>query len=397
MTNKIKNQNLQLYLHIPFCVRKCAYCDFLSGPAGAEEIERYVAAMMEEIRSYRQQYAGYEVSTVFLGGGTPSILTEVQMEGVFSALRETFRIHEDAEISIEMNPGTVTREKLRCYRKAGINRLSIGLQSVNNEELKLLGRIHTMEDFLSTYRMAREEKFTNINIDLISAIPGQTTESWLHTLKTVADLEPEHISAYSLIVEEGTPFFKQYGEKEETSVLQSSDIPKLPDEEDERIIYKDTEKFLKERKYERYEISNYAKPGYECRHNLGYWQRENYLGIGLGAASMIENRRFTHLTDRAKYVELIEKNQFKQLIEEQENLTLQAQMEEFMFLGLREMKGISKEKFAEVFGKQIESVYGEILRTLRNEHLIVDEKNFIRLTEYGIDISNYVMSQFLIS
>lgn len=405
MMNKKKDQNLQLYLHIPFCVQKCAYCDFLSGPATTQEIDRYVEAMIGEIVSYRQQFSEYEVSTVFLGGGTPSILTEVQMEGVFLELYDSFRIRSDAEITIEMNPGTVTEEKLRTYKKVGINRLSIGLQSVHNEELKLLGRIHTMEAFLLTYQMARRVGFHNINVDLISAIPGQTPASWLDTLQTVVDLDPEHISAYSLIVEEGTPFYEKYGDEqhldEEECDMRTCDdsehILRLPDEEEERIIYKDTNKFLNKHNYERYEISNYAKPGYACRHNKGYWQRENYLGIGVGASSFIDNRRFSHITDQKEYIELVKAGCFDKLVADSESLSEQAQMEEFMFLGLREIAGVQKERFLHIFGKTIEEVYGDCLQRLKHEKLVIEDDASIRLTEYGIDISNYVMSQFLLS
>ncbi|MDD3361657.1 MAG: radical SAM family heme chaperone HemW [Hespellia sp.] len=394
MTNRINHPNLQLYLHIPFCVRKCAYCDFLSEPADAAEIDHYVQAMIGEIRSYQKQYAEYEVSTVFLGGGTPSILTEVQIAGVFSALYETFHIIPDAEISIEMNPGTVTKEKLLAYKSAGINRLSIGLQSANDEELKLLGRIHTMQDFLDTYELARSVGFENVNVDLISAIPGQTSGSWLRTLKTVTDLNPEHISAYSLIVEEGTLFYEKYGS--DGQYADHEGTSRLPGEEEERIIYKDTLKFLTKLGYQRYEISNYAKPGYECQHNRGYWQRKNYLGIGVGAASLIENQRFGHITNRDAYIEFVNENQYDKLIEEKEDVSHQAQMEEFMFLGLRETKGISRENFRILFQKDIVDVYGRVLQTLQEEKLIEMQDDIIRLTEYGIDISNYVLSQFLL-
>ena len=397
MTNKMTKQNLQLYLHIPFCVRKCAYCDFLSGPASSEEIASYVDAMICEIKSYRRQFAEYEVSTVFLGGGTPSILTAAQIEGVFSALRETFDISVDAEISIEMNPGTVTKEKLEMYRKVGINRLSIGLQSVNDEELKLLGRIHTMQEFLNTYRMARDCGFENVNVDLISAIPGQTVESWKRTLQTVAELKPEHISAYSLIVEEGTPFYEMYGEHTQSGCVSSE--KKIPSEEDDRRIYKETIKLLKKYNYERYEISNYAKPGFACRHNLGYWERENYLGIGTGASSLIQNERFHHISNRDDYVKYVMDGKLQEIVEQSdiERVDQQAQMEEFMFLGLRKMEGVSKEKFYETFGKELEEVYGTVIDKLMQEKLIEERQtNMLALTEQGIDISNYVMSEFLL-
>lgn len=385
MMNKKKKHNLQLYLHIPFCVRKCNYCDFLSGPATKETIEQYANAMKKEILSYKKEYENYEVSTIFLGGGTPSLLSARQMEGVFSTLFDTFQITKDAEISIEVNPGTVTKEKISVYKKIGINRLSIGLQSTNEKELRLLGRIHTMKDFLETYQMARECGFQNINVDLMSALPGQTVESWKETLQTITQLNPEHISAYSLIIEEGTPFYEKYKNQE------------CQTEEDERKIYKETIKFLKEHNYNRYEISNYAKPGFECRHNKGYWERENYLGIGLGAASLIENQRFQHIMELEKYIHTINEERFEDIIVEQEMLTIGAQMEEFMFLGLRLTKGISIERFYLTFEKKIEEVYGGVIQELIQRDLLVKEGKNLCLTEYGIDISNYVMSKFLLS
>ena len=258
-------QPLELYIHIPFCVKKCAYCDFLSGPAGEKEKEEYVKMLVDEIRNCPDTVQNYRVISIFFGGGTPSLLTGEQIGRLMDTVREIFTLDEDAEITMEMNPGTVTEEKLRKYRQAGVNRLSIGLQSVNDEELRLLGRIHTYEEFREAYHLARANGFSNINVDLISAIPGQTVESWRRTLEQVMALSPEHISAYSLILEEGTTFYKKYVEDE------AKEGPKLPDEDAEREMYHRTREFLKDRGYERYEISNYARPGMECRHNLGYW------------------------------------------------------------------------------------------------------------------------------
>ena len=305
--------------------------------------------------------------SVFVGGGTPSILEAYQMEKIFQGLNQTFSIVPDAEITIEMNPGTVTEEKLHIYRKIGINRLSIGLQSVHQEELESLGRIHTYEEFLDIYEKARGQGFSNINVDLMSGIPGQTRSSWEETLKTVTELNPEHISAYSLIVEEGTPFWELYGE----------DRRGLPDEETERDMYYRTREILGKAGYERYEISNYSRPGYACRHNLGYWNRTEYLGIGTGAASLMDHHRWIQG-------------------EEKEKLSANDEMSEYMFLGLRKMQGVSKTDFRQTFGRSMEEVFGTVIRDMEKKNLLQTAGDFVRLTEYGIDISNYVMCEFLL-
>lgn len=386
-------KEMELYIHVPFCIKKCAYCDFLSAPAGEEERQRYVETMIKEIQGYRKKYQEYCVTTIFVGGGTPSVLSGEQIKEVFNALRASFVIDTQAEITIEVNPGTVTEEKVEAWMQAGVNRISIGLQSVNDEELQMLGRMHTYKDFLNTYHLLRDKGFNNLNIDLISAIPGQTLESWKKTLSTVAELEPEHISAYSLIVEEGTPFYTIYGEGGADGNLESMVQP-LPDEETERFIYEETEMILQKYGYDRYEISNYAKPGYACRHNEGYWRRVNYLGVGLGASSLIENQRFRNFSTYDAYMDAIQ-NQ-KLFHEEVESLSVTDEMEEFMFLGLRMMSGISREEFQKKFGKKIETVYEKQIQQLKKDGLIEFVENRIRLTKRGIDISNYVFEQFLL-
>ena len=386
-------KEMELYIHVPFCIKKCAYCDFLSAPAGEEERQRYVETMIKEIQGYRKKYQEYCVTTIFVGGGTPSVLSGEQIKEVFNALRASFVIDTQAEITIEVNPGTVTEEKVEAWMQAGVNRISIGLQSVNDEELQMLGRMHTYKDFLNTYHLLRDKGFNNLNIDLISAIPGQTLESWKKTLSTVAELEPEHISAYSLIVEEGTPFYSIYGEGGADGNLESMVQP-LPDEETERFIYEETETILQKYGYDRYEISNYAKPGYACRHNEGYWRRVNYLGVGLGASSLIENQRFQNFSTYDAYMDAIQ-NQ-KLFHEEVESLSVTDEMEEFIFLGLRMMSGISREEFQKKFGKKIETVYEKQIQQLKKDGLIEFVENRIRLTKRGIDISNYVFEQFLL-
>ena len=379
-------RELELYIHIPFCVKKCAYCDFLSGPASNQQIEEYVQALIEEIRYYKEFVKKYEVSTVFWGGGTPSLLKGEQMKALMETLRQTFFIRQNAEITMEANPGTVTVEKLLACQKAGINRISFGLQSVNNEELKMLGRIHTYEEFLESYEAARKAGFQNINVDLISAIPKQTVSSWEQTLQTIISLQPEHISAYSLIVEEGTTFAKLYGEGCKLEHL-------LPTEEDERRMYERTEELLREAGYHRYEISNYAKEGYECQHNLGYWERKEYLGLGLGASSLIEETRFHNTDEMEEY--LRDASNPILLRREQEKLDRQEQMEEFVFLGLRKIRGIQEEKFAEMFGEDIWDCYGKNLERVIKEGLLEREEGVLRLTRKGIDVSNYVFYEIL--
>lgn len=402
-------RELELYIHIPFCMKKCAYCDFLSGPAPRETIDRYVTALVAEIRQYQKLAENYRVTTIFFGGGTPSILSGGQMKEIFDALRDVFEIQADAEITMEANPGTVTKENLLAYRACGINRISFGLQSVDDKELKLLGRVHTMRQFEESYDLARKAGFQNINIDLISAIPGQTVASWEHTLDTVIRMNPEHISAYSLIIEEGTPFYEIYGEnakEEQDSRCEKcladdgkqmdigKNFPKLPDEEAERCMYELTAEKLEAAGYLQYEVSNYAKPGYACRHNKGYWQRVEYLGIGTGAASLIENERYQHISDTDLYIRA--NGKLDQIEEEKEKLDWNAQVEETMFLGLRMKEGVNKQKFRERYHREIQEVYGEVLEKLKEEGLLCEEEERICLTKRGNDLSNYVLAQFLL-
>ncbi len=385
---KMKKRNLELYLHIPFCVRKCNYCDFFSASGTEEEQEAYVSAMVQEIQSYQELSGEYEVQTIFLGGGTPSLLTPEQIEQIFNAIYHTFSVNENAEITMEMNPGTVDIEKLHAMKAAGVNRLSIGLQSAQNEELKMLGRIHTFEEFLETWKLIEQAGFKNRNIDLMSALPGQTIESYKDTLSKVLALEPEHISAYSLILEEGTVFYDWY----EKGKLDRG-AWKLPSEEEEYAMGELTIQRLAEAGMHRYEISNYAKPGKECRHNLGYWDRVEYLGIGAGSSSLIKGERFDHIRDRKAYIEKIRNGE--SILIDREILSVESQMEEFMYLGLRKIEGVSRTDFQNYFGKNVDDVYGEILDKLEEEQLLEFSGNRIRLTHRGMDVSNCVLAEFL--
>ncbi len=375
-------RELSLYIHIPFCVRKCDYCDFLSAPASCEVREQYLHALFREIAVRGEQYQDFTVKTIFIGGGTPSILTPEQITGLMQKIRQSFSVMPDAEISMEVNPGTALgREGFVSCREAGINRLSIGLQSANDEELRLLGRIHTFSQFEATWRQAREAGFTNLNIDLMAALPGQSVESYETTLKTVCELKPEHISAYSLIIEEGTPFFSRYA-----SLAEEEEY-----EERDRQMYFMTGELLQKYGYTRYEISNYARPDRECKHNLVYWTRGEYLGLGIGAASLINNTRYKNESGLKAYILA----QGVLPYEEVQTLSVREQMEEFLFLGLRLTKGISRETFYQTFQCTVESVFGEALLKYQKEGLLTMERERIALTQKGLDLSNYVFAGFL--
>lgn len=394
-------------MHIPFCARKCAYCDFLSFPGNVQMQRDYTDKLLEEIKYQSAGTGDYQVVSVFIGGGTPSILKTEDMAEVLNALKTHFDIHPDAEITMETNPGTVTAEGLSSYRSAGVNRISMGLQSADDKELRYLGRIHTYDEFLKSYQRVRMAGFDNVNVDLISAIPGQTVDSWKNTLKKVTMLKPEHISAYSLIVEEGTPFYDRYGEHVEMeSYAMTTDerrhlmaLPDLPDEDSEREMYYLTQEFLKEQGYDRYEISNYSKKGYECRHNIGYWTGMEYLGLGLGASSYMNGCRFHNTADLNDYrnARFDQEEDFNRMLKQElERLSIDEKMEEYMFLGLRLTRGVSAHEFVSNFGQNIRNVYGQILEGLERDGLMEFKDGYYRLTLRGIDLSNYVMSQFLL-
>ena len=370
---------LELYVHIPFCVRKCQYCDFLSGPSDEETKDRYIEALLKEIRA-AEHTEDYEIVSVFIGGGTPSALKAEAIASIMRTLQEQFFFCEDAEVTIEANPGTVDLEKLTIYRNVGINRLSLGLQSTDAEELKLLGRIHSYQEFLKSYEWARKAGFSNINIDLMFAIPGQTGEAWRQHLYQVAELNPEHISAYSLIIEEGTPFAEQNLD--------------LPDEDTEYQMYEDTAEILERYGYRQYEISNYAKQGYMCRHNAGYWQRLEYLGFGLGASSLYGGMRFSNTHQMQEYLK--ESRNPDQIRKDVTVLSRNEQIEEFMFLGLRMTEGISEKKFEENFNVRLMDIYGDILQKYEETGFMEHIETKWRLTRKGIHVSNHILADFLL-
>ncbi len=384
MTNKGKC--LELYFHIPFCIKKCLYCDFLSAPAEEGVRRAYMEALEQETWTRAREYGDYTVDSVFVGGGTPSVAETGQLTGLLAAVREGYRLAEDAEITVEVNPGTADLGKLAAYRAAGVNRLSIGLQTANEEELGRIGRIHTMEQFRTTYAAAVTAGFININVDVMSALPGQSPESWKRTLHALLELEPRptHISAYSLIPEEGTRLWEMLEKGELT----------LPDEDTDRLMYVETKRILGEAGFRRYEISNYARPGFCCRHNCGYWTRQNYLGLGIGAASLIENVRFRNGDDLSSYLE-----HPLDCREEIHALSLEEQMEEFMFLGLRLTKGVDVSAFRENFGRMPEEVYRDVIEKNIRDGLLEygDGTDRLALTDRGLDLASYVMAQFLLT
>ncbi|MCR5100337.1 MAG: radical SAM family heme chaperone HemW [Butyrivibrio sp.] len=378
-------KNLSIYIHIPFCVRKCLYCDFLSFPADTTLQESYFNALFAEILYYRDKLkdSGYLVSTIFIGGGTPSFPESVWITRLMEMIRKSFDISENCEITMELNPGTETPDKLKEYKAAGINRLSIGLQSANDEELRKIGRIHDYKTFFDCYRDVREAGFKNVNIDIMSALPGQSIDSYTETLEKVCRLSPEHISAYSLIVEEGTPFYTMY-----------EDMKGLPTEDEDREMYEKTLEVLTKYGYHRYEISNYSKEGFECRHNKVYWQRGDYLGLGLGSASLMDNCRWNNCRNIKSYID--NSGTPDKIIENLEQLSIYSQMEEFMFLGLRLISGVSLNDFEKNFGKDIHDIYGKQIKKFIDEELLEKEGEYIKLTSKGLDVSNYVMSDFLL-
>ena len=421
--DKRMREELELYIHIPFCMKKCQYCDFLSFQADEHTQHEYAEALLREIAYYGARCQDYTVTSIYIGGGTPSWLDAELTLRIMDAVRCSFLLAQDAEISIECNPGMVTDGKFAAYRRAGINRISIGLQSADKEELRLLGRIHTYEQFLKTYELARRNGFTNINIDLMNSLPGQTAESFSHTLRQVIRLKPEHISVYSLIIEEGTPFHALYQEDAERQRA-GEQTAALPTEEEVLRTTSLTEQMLADAGYEQYEVSNFARAGYACRHNIGYWQRVNYLGLGIGAASLMENIRYTNVSDLYIYLERTAhiKEELRKaaadgdrdsadrplrggseqdipatnLHETAERLSRRAQMEEFMFLGLRMTGGVSRERFAQNFGVEIEAVYQEVMQSLQREGLLEKHAGQIYLTKRGQEVSNYVLAQFLL-
>ena len=372
-----------LYLHFPFCARKCRYCDFLSFPADEDTKRIYAAAMIREIRAYADTLKNRKIDTIFLGGGTPSVMPAGSLRDIMRAVCDSFDVLPDAEITMEINPGTL-HAHLLPFICDYVNRVSLGVQSAVDEELKFLGRIHSREDAEKSFGLLRDAGIRNISLDLMSAIPGQTEESFRESLAFAAGLKPEHISCYSLIVEEGTEFYR----------LQKEGKLHLPDEDTERRMYGFAGEFLEDAGYSRYEISNYARDGFRCRHNVRYWKRADYIGFGIGAASLFEHTRWRNTRSLEHYFE--DSADPRRIVREMEQLDLKSEVEEFMFLGLRMREGISKREFREKFSLGFDDVYGDVCEEMVREGMIVCEGDVVRLTGRGTDVSNRVMAEFLL-
>lgn len=374
---------ISLYIHIPFCAQKCLYCDFPSFARKDHLRKAYIEALNKEIISLREKNNNLEINTIFIGGGTPSVLEADELECL---LKEVAKLNmaKDIEYSMECNPGNLTEEKLEVMKKYGVNRISMGLQAKQDNLLKGLGRIHNYKTFKENFSLAKKVGFNNINVDLMFGLPNQSLNEWEETLREIISLEPAHISAYSLIIEEGTAFYNLY----------ENDKLKLPTEEEERKMYHLAKKILEENGFNQYEISNYAKEGKECRHNLAYWNMDNWIGVGSAAASYINGKRIKNISSVEKYINSIKDK--GEAVEEIINNSKNDNMEEFMFMGLRKINGIDENEFKNRFSMNINYVYGEILNKYIGEGLLIRESGRIFLSEKGIEISNVIMADFLL-
>lgn len=374
---------ISLYIHIPFCAQKCLYCDFPSFARKDHLRKAYIEALNKEIISLREKHNNLEINTIFIGGGTPSVLESDELEYL---LKEVAKLNmaKDIEYSMECNPGNLTEEKLEVMKKYGVNRISMGLQAKQDNLLKGLGRIHNYKTFKENFLLAKKVGFNNINVDLMFGLPNQKLNEWEETLREIISLEPAHISAYSLIIEEGTAFYNLY----ENNKL------KLPTEEEERKMYHLAKKILEENGFNQYEISNYAKKGKECRHNLAYWNMDNWIGVGSASASYMDGKRIKNISSVEEYINSI--NEKGEAIEEIINNSKNDNMEEFVFMGLRKINGIDENEFKNRFSMNINDVYGEIINKYIDEGLLIRESGRIFLSEKGIEISNIIMADFLL-
>ena len=370
----MNKKEIGLYIHIPFCKHKCAYCDFVSFAQKEDNIEEYIKKLIEEIKM--ESLEQYKITTIYIGGGTPSFIKSKYIVQILNSINKQYA----EEITIEVNPGTVTKQKLFDYYNAGINRLSIGLQSTHNEILKELGRIHTYEDFLETYNLAKQIGFTNVNIDLMIGLPKQKQRNVEETLEKILKLNPNHISVYSLILEEGTEL--------ENKV--NKGILKLPGEEEERKMYWLVKNKLQELGYKHYEISNFAKPGFESKHNLNCWEQKEYIGVGLAAHSYLNKTRYSNTENLKKYLENTSQNRIIHEVQKQED-----EQKEYMLLGLRKIEGVNIRKFKNKFIQNPIYLYREELDKLVKNKLIEIDTNYIKLTKKGIDFANLVWEEFV--
>lgn len=374
---------ISLYIHIPFCAQKCLYCDFPSFARKDHLRKAYIEALNKEIINLREKHNNLEINTIFIGGGTPSVLESNELECLLKEIAK-LNMAKDIEYSMECNPGNLTEEKLEVMKKYGVNRISMGLQAKQDNLLKGLGRIHNYKTFKENFLLAKKVGFNNINVDLMFGLPNQSLNEWEETLREIISLEPAHISAYSLIIEEGTTFYNLY----------ENDKLKLPTEEEERKMYHLAKEILEENGFNQYEISNYAKEGKECRHNLAYWNMDNWIGVGSASASYINGKRIKNISSVEEYINSI--NERGEAVEEIINNSKNDNMEEFMFMGLRKINGIDENEFKKRFGMNINNVYGEILNKYIDEGLLIRESGRIFLSEKGIEISNVIMADFLL-
>ena len=376
-------ENFGIYIHIPFCKKKCKYCDFISFSCYAEKENEYVDSLLKEIENYES--IEKEVSTIYIGGGTPSIIDSKNIIKILEKIRLKFNVKSDAEITIEINPGTITKEKLKDYKSAGINRLSIGLQSTNNDILNLIGRIHTYEEFEKNYNLAKEVGFTNINVDLMLALPNQSMDILIDSLLKVINLNPNHISLYSLILEEGTELEK---------MIESGEY-KLCDEDLERKMYHKTKSVLEKNGYVHYEISNFAKKGYESKHNISCWNQEEYIGFGLAAHSYYNKKRFSNIESIEEYISNINKGEYDKNIVVHESQDKPSEMREFMMIGLRKIDGVKISDFERKFRINPLFYFRFEISKLTDEDLIEVDLDFIKLTKKGLDLANLVFEEFV--
>ncbi len=393
---------LSIYVHIPFCKHKCMYCDFLSFADSTSTMQiQYINALMSEIRMYKPFADRYSIKTIYIGGGTPSVLDEAMIGKILDTIYHIFKVDRFPEITIEVNPGTIKYTDMIAYRDYGINRISIGLQSADSELLGRLGRIHSYDEFLQGYESARRAGFENVSVDIMSGLPGQDVHTLVDTLTKVAENVPEHISVYSLQVEKGTPLYER-----------QDILDMIPDENVDRDMYMMTKKILKSYGYNRYEISNYSKPGYESRHNTVYWTGGQYIGLGLGASSYFKGQRFSNIRDINNYIDICEDireeltkdvdrnrlydNATSILRTNVETIYIDNRIEEFMYLGLRMTAGVSRDEFKERFGRDMFEIYGPVINKYADQGYMKVDENRVRLTDAGIDVSNYILADFIL-
>lgn len=377
-------EKLGLYIHIPFCEKKCYYCDFTSIIGDSEIIKRYIESLLKEIKSYKNYSDLYEIDTIFIGGGTPSAIDGDFISEILKTIKDIFKLDNDCEISIEVNPGTINPDKALIYKKAGINRISLGIQSMNDKELSLLGRIHKSKEVVDSIKMIKQAGINNINGDLMFGLPYQNTESFVDNLKELLKLDLTHISMYGLIIEEGTLMNYWY----------RKGLINLPDEDEERRMYHLGRRILSENCFNQYEISNFSIDGYECRHNIGYWKLKPYLGFGLSAHSNIDKKRYWNHKSFKEYFKALDDNKLP--IAGYEDIDRNLEIGEYMILGLRMTSGINKTEFLKKFNVDIYSLFSKQIQKNINKGLLVDNIESIYLTEKGLDLSNQVEIDFLL-